>query len=58
MIVTFPHMGNVFIPMKALLDDMGVESVIPPFSTRATLEMGARGTRPRALPALKITVGT
>lgn len=57
MIVTFPHMGNVFIPMKALLDDMGVESVIPPFSTRATLEMGARYAPEGACLPLKITVG-
>ena len=42
MILTFPHLGNVYIVAKALLDDFGAQYVIPPFNNNKTLEMGSK----------------
>ena len=40
--IGFPHMGNAYITAKAVLDDLGVDYVMPPPTTRRTLELGAR----------------
>ena len=53
--ITFPHMGNLYICVKALLDDLNVEYVIPPFNSKKSLELGTRFV-PECLP-LKITLG-
>jgi predicted nucleotide-binding protein (sugar kinase/HSP70/actin superfamily) len=55
--IGFPHMGNAFITAKALLDDLGVDYVIPPESSRRTLELGSRYVPEGACLPLKITVG-
>lgn len=38
--LTFPHMGNVYIPVKALLDTLGVDYYIPPIGSRDSMELG------------------
>lgn len=40
MVLTFPHIGNTFITAKALLDDLQVPYIIPPFNSQKTLEIG------------------
>lgn len=55
--ITFPHLGNVFIIAKALLDDMGAEYVIPPYNNKEALELGTRHVPELACLPLKITVG-
>lgn len=55
--IGFPHMGNAFITAKAVLDDLGVDYVMPPESTRRTLELGSRHVPEGACLPLKITVG-
>lgn len=40
--VAFPHMGNVSIAWSAALKKMGVEPLIPPYSSKKTLELGAK----------------
>jgi predicted nucleotide-binding protein (sugar kinase/HSP70/actin superfamily) len=57
MVIGFPHMGNACITAKAVLDDLGVPYVMPPESTRRTLELGARHVPEGACLPLKITVG-
>lgn len=42
MTLTFPHLGNVYIIAKALLEDFGAQYVIPPFNTAKTLEIGSK----------------
>jgi predicted nucleotide-binding protein (sugar kinase/HSP70/actin superfamily) len=42
MTITFPHMGQVYIPAKALFDDLGVPVVVPPPVSSKTLEIGTR----------------
>ncbi len=38
--VTFPHMGNMYISVKVLLDTIGIDYVIPPNCNKKTLEYG------------------
>lgn len=39
--LTYPHMGEAYIAVKSMLDDIGVESVIPAFTTNSTLSLGS-----------------
>ena len=39
--LTYPHMGEAYIAVKSLMDDIGVESVIPAFTTHSTLRLGS-----------------
>lgn len=39
--LTYPHMGEVYIAVKSLMDDIGVESTIPAFTTNSTLRLGS-----------------
>ncbi len=39
--LTYPHMGEAYIAIKSLFDDIGVESTIPSFTTDTTLRLGA-----------------
>lgn len=55
--VTFPHMGNVHIPIKALLHGLKLEVVPPPPVTRRTLELGIKYSPEFACLPLKINVG-
>jgi len=50
-------MGNIFITAKALLDDLGVEYVIPPFNNKKALELGTKHAPEAACLPLKITIG-
>lgn len=56
--VTFPHMGNVYIAIKALLDELNIDYIIPPFNNKRTLELGARFAPEGACLPLKITTGS
>jgi predicted nucleotide-binding protein (sugar kinase/HSP70/actin superfamily) len=37
---TFPHMGNMYISVKVLLDAIGADYIIPPLCNKNTLEHG------------------
>lgn len=50
-------MGNTYISVKALLDDMGVEYVIPPFNNKKALEIGTKYAPEMACLPLKINIG-
>lgn len=39
--LTYPHMGEAYIAVKSLFDDIGVESTIPSFTTDSTLRLGS-----------------
>lgn len=55
--VSFPHMGNVYIPLKALLKGIKVDVVPPPPVTARTLELGVKYSPECACLPLKINVG-
>lgn len=57
MVITFPHMGKVYIPIKALFDELGVDIVIPPQINKNTLEIGMKSCPEMACLPLKITMG-
>ena len=39
--VSFPHMGNAYIPLSALLSNLGAEVITPPRPTSRTIDIGA-----------------
>jgi len=38
--ITFPHMGDTYIPVKVLLETAGIDYVMPPVSDRSLLDRG------------------
>lgn len=55
--VTFPHMGNLYIPIKAMLQYLGVDVVVPPTSSKRTLTVGAKYGPEFACLPLKLNLG-
>jgi len=55
--ITFPHMGNVYIAAKTLFDDLGVEYVIPPQTSKASLELGSLHSPEEMCLPFKIMIG-
>jgi predicted nucleotide-binding protein (sugar kinase/HSP70/actin superfamily) len=41
LVVTFPHMGNIYLAVKALFDDLDIDYIIPPPNTKASLQKGS-----------------
>jgi len=50
-------MGNTYIAVKALLDDIGAEYVIPPLNSKRSLELGTKYAPEMACLPLKINIG-
>jgi len=57
MVVTFPHMGNIYIALKAFFDELGIRSVTPPFCSNKTLELGTRISPESICLPLKLNLG-
>ncbi|MFZ5633209.1 MAG: CoA protein activase [Bacillota bacterium] len=55
--VTFPHMGHLWICLKAMLEYLGVDVVVPPPSTKRTLNLGAKHAPEFACMPLKLNLG-
>ncbi len=55
--VTFPHMGHMYICLKALLKYLGIEVVVPPMPSKKTLTLGTRHSPEFACLPLKINMG-
>lgn len=55
--ITFPHLGNTYICIKAMLDEFGVDYVIPPFNSNRTLELGSKYVPEMSCLPLKLTIG-
>jgi predicted nucleotide-binding protein (sugar kinase/HSP70/actin superfamily) len=55
--ITFPHMGNTYITAKAMLDDLGMDYVIPPANNKKALEIGTKYAPELACLPLKINIG-
>ena len=55
--MTFPHMGNLWLSVRTMLDTLGVEVVLPPPSTKRTLSLGVRYAPEGACLPLKLNVG-
>jgi predicted nucleotide-binding protein (sugar kinase/HSP70/actin superfamily) len=50
-------MGNIYIAAKALMDGLGVEYVIPPFTNKAALEIGSLHSPEEICLPFKIMIG-
>lgn len=55
--VTFPHMGTLYIPIKAMLRDLGVEVVVPPLTDQETMALGVKYSPETACYPLKLNLG-
>ncbi|QZY54339.1 acyl-CoA dehydratase activase-related protein [Crassaminicella profunda] len=55
--ITFPHMGNMYLPAKAMFDDLGVETVLPPKNSKKTLEIGTKYSPELICLPMKINLG-
>lgn len=57
MVVTFPHMGKVYMAVKGLLEDLGVDIVVPPPVSKRTSDIGTILSPEMACLPLKINMG-
>jgi len=53
----FPHMGNYYIAFKALLENLGLEAVVPPPITSRTIELGCKHSPEFACFPFKVNLG-
>jgi len=55
--ITFPHMGNFYISLKCLFENLGWEVIVPPLPNKRTVELGVRYAPELACLPLKINIG-
>ena len=55
--IGMPHMGNTYIPFKALFQRLNVDFVLPPVSNQRTLSLGVRHSPEGLCIPFKLTLG-
>ncbi|MDD2495152.1 MAG: 2-hydroxyglutaryl-CoA dehydratase, partial [Tissierellia bacterium] len=55
--ITFPHMGNIYLAIKALCDGLGIEYVIPPINNKLSLEIGSLHSPEEICLPFKLMIG-
>ena len=55
--VGMPHMGNIYIPFKALFQRLNIDFVIPPVSNQRTLSLGTKYSPEGLCIPFKLTLG-
>ncbi len=55
--IAMPHMGNVYIPFKALFERLDLDFVIPPVSNKRTLGLGVQHSPEGLCIPFKLTLG-
>ncbi|MBI4303733.1 MAG: CoA protein activase [Chloroflexi bacterium] len=55
--IALPHMGNLYIPFKALFERLDIDYVIPPLNTRRTLSLGVKYSPEGLCIPFKLTLG-
>jgi predicted nucleotide-binding protein (sugar kinase/HSP70/actin superfamily) len=55
--VGIPHIGNLYIPLKALFERLNVDLVIPPVNNQRTLSLGVRYSPEGLCIPFKLTMG-
>jgi predicted nucleotide-binding protein (sugar kinase/HSP70/actin superfamily) len=55
--VTFPHLGDGWIAFKALLEEIGLQVVVPPEITKKTINLGAKYSPEFVCFPFKVTLG-
>ncbi len=55
--IGMPHMGNIYIPFKALFQRLDIDFVIPPLTNQRTLSLAARHSPEGLCIPFKLTLG-
>ncbi len=55
--LTFPHIGNIWIALRAIADKTGVDLVVPPLTSQRTLSLGVRYSPETVCLPFKLTLG-
>lgn len=55
--VTFPHMGNMYICLRALLEYLDIEVVVPPRTSKKTITLGTQYSPEFACLPMKVNLG-
>ncbi len=55
--IAMPHMGNIYIPFKALFQRLNMDFVMPPVSNRRTLSLGVKHSPEGLCIPFKLTLG-
>lgn len=55
--IGMPHMGNIYIPFKALFQRLNVDFVIPPLNNQRTLSLGVKHSPEGLCIPFKLTTG-
>ena len=55
--ITFPHIGNAYIAVKAMLDPLGVDYVVPPKCNKRTLSLATKYSPEGVCIPFKLNLG-
>ncbi len=55
--VVIPHMGNIYVAVKAMADQLGINLVVPPPTSQRTLSLGVKYSPEMACLPFKLTLG-
>jgi predicted nucleotide-binding protein (sugar kinase/HSP70/actin superfamily) len=55
--VSMPHMGNLYIPLKALAQKLDLDFIVPPLTSQRTLSLGVRYSPEGMCIPFKLTLG-
>ncbi|MGI6485736.1 MAG: CoA protein activase [Tepidanaerobacteraceae bacterium] len=55
--LTFPHMGNAYIPLQTFFELLDISVIVPPKCSNKTLELGVKHSPEFACLPLKINIG-
>ncbi|KXZ39673.1 Predicted nucleotide-binding protein, sugar kinase/HSP70/actin superfamily [Alkalithermobacter thermoalcaliphilus JW-YL-7 = DSM 7308] len=55
--ITFPHMGNIYIPLKVIFDELKIDVVIPPKCNKKALEIGTKYSPELICAPFKLNIG-
>ena len=55
--ISFPHIGTLHIPLRGMIESLGLNCLVPPPSTRRTLDIGARHSPELACLPFKLSLG-
>lgn len=55
--ITFPHAGEYYIVFKALFENLGYEVIVPPNTSKKTLDIGVKYAPAQACLPFKLTLG-
>ena len=55
--VSLPHMGNMYVPMKTLLRELNVDTVIPPMNSQRTMSLATKYSPEGLCIPFKLTLG-